>query len=80
MDSKKRPSVPQRKQILAGGAFTSSIKNEPQEVLISLPPFFSLCSFVCVFLCVCLCVFVFVFVFVFVCVFVCSVEAGTWSK
>ena len=28
MDSKKRPSVPQRKQILAGGAY-SAVKHEP---------------------------------------------------
>lgn len=29
MDSKKRPSVPQRKQILAGGVF-GSVKREPE--------------------------------------------------
>lgn len=29
MDSKKRPSVPQRKQILAGGAF-GVVKREPE--------------------------------------------------
>ena len=52
MDSKKRPSVLQRKQILAGGAFGAAKREPDVEVRASLPSLLLVCLRLCIFMCV----------------------------